>query len=137
MVIPELMRTVGRLLVTNDLYQAGKRACQKHPYDAVVLEVAGRIGAREYDGWPGRPSYRVGQGQVWMWLPGKAMTTKADHVMPLLALVRRALPDPGLPPVAPPQRSQAAKGGSRAQWGEAAEDRPARKEDDPDQTKMF
>ena len=148
MIIPELISTVGKALITNDLFQAGKQALTKYAYEAVVQEVANRIGGREYDGYPGRASYRSAQGQVSMWLPGKAMTERPDHVLPLLALVKREILNPGgmaekqrptgSPP--PPTRHPSAPKatGSRAQWGEPIDDKPKKKEeDDPKQTKMF
>jgi hypothetical protein len=53
----------------------------------------GRIGAREYDGWPGRPSYQVAGGWVRMWLPGTRTSTPPDQLMTIEQLVRKMFPD--------------------------------------------
>jgi hypothetical protein len=141
MVLPELITTVGRALITNDLFQAGKQALTRYSYDAVVKELANRIGMREYDGFPGRPSYRSAGGQVSMWYAGRAMSARPDHTMALIDLVKRELLDPGAqarpaspkPPTRPPDARPA---GPRAAWGEPIEEEP-KKDDDPKQLKLF
>jgi len=148
MVLPALIDAVGKALITNDLFQAGKQALTKYSYEAVVKELASRIGAREYDGTPGRPSYRSMGGQVSMWASGKAMSARPDHTMTLIDLVKRELLDPGKhPPSTPkppsrppasPTRPPMAATGPRAQWGEPIDDAPKKKkDDDPKQLKLF
>jgi hypothetical protein len=149
MVLPALIDAVGKALITNDLFQAGKQALTKYTYDAVVQELASRIGAREYDGYPGRPSYRSAGGQVSMWASGKAMIARPDHTMTLIDLVKRELLDPGVqarppsppkPTTRPPSKeTRPTKAtGPRAQWGEPIEDdAPKKKDDDPKQMKLF
>jgi hypothetical protein len=150
MVLPALIDAVGKALITNDLFQAGKQALTKYSYEAVVKELATRIGGREYDGYPGRPSYRSAGGQVSMWASGKAMSARPDHTMTLIDLVKRELLDPGVqahppstpkPPTRPPSketRPPTKATGPRAQWGEPIDDAPKKKkEDDPKQLKLF
>jgi len=139
MVLPELITTVGRALITNDLFQAGKQALTKYSYDAVVKELANRIGMREYDGFPGRPSYRSAGGQVAMWYAGRAMSARPDHTMALIDLVKRELLDPGAQArPAAPKPPDARTSGPRAQWGEPLEEEPKKKkDDDPKQLKLF
>jgi hypothetical protein len=120
-----MIDTVGRILVTNDLQQAGRKACRTHPYEAVVQELITRVDAVFYDGWPGRPSYQVASGWVRMWLPGTPTTTPHDQLMTVEQLVRKMFPDIGVQPGA---ASQAQAKGSlpRTEWGEVAEDKPAK-----------
>ena len=131
-----MIDTVGRILVTNDLQQAGRKACRTHTYEAVVQELITRVDAVFYDGWPGRPSYQVAGGWVRMWLPGTRTTTPPDQLMTVEQLVRKMFPDIGVQPGSASQ-AQAKGSGPRAQWGEVAEDKPAKKDDDPRQLKMF
>ncbi|KPV52108.1 hypothetical protein SE17_17425 [Kouleothrix aurantiaca] len=136
--LPKLISLVGQAVVTNDLYQAAKQAQTNYDYEAVVAEIARRIGAREYDGWPAKPGYRVAGGEVKMWMPGKKLTDRPDHTMPLIDLVRREIPNVGKPAAARPQQPQAA-GGPRTQWGEPIDDEPPKKKKpgDPKQQKLF
>ncbi len=131
-----LIDTVGRILVTNDLQQAGRKACRTHPYEAVVQELITRVDAVFYDGWPGRPSYQVASGWVRMWLPRTRTTTSPDQLMTVEQLVRKMFPEIGLRPGSTSQ-TQPKGSGPRAQWGEAAEDKPAKQDDDPRQLTLF
>jgi hypothetical protein len=124
-----MIDTVGRILVTNDVQQAGRKACRTHPYEAVVQELITRVDAAFYDGWPGRPSYQVAGGWVRMWLPGMRTSTPPDQLMTVEQLVRKMFPDIGLRPGSASQ--------PRAHWGEVAENRPAKKDDDPKQLTLF
>jgi hypothetical protein len=142
--LPTLINAVGKALITNDLFQAGKQALTKYSYDAVVKELASRIGGREYDGTPFRPSYRSANGEVKMWASGTPMSARPDHTMSLIDLVKRELLDPlssttarpasPKPPSRPPTISS-----PRQAWGEPFDDEPKKKkkDDDPEQLKLF
>jgi hypothetical protein len=71
-----------------------------------------------------------------MWLPGTRTTTPPDQLMTVEQLVRKMFPDIGLRPGSASQ-TQPKGSGSREHWGEVAEDRPAKQDDDPRQLKMF